>query len=134
VDCSNKSTLASSNSKDNSMKRDTEKKADGVETLTVKVGKKIQIQLKDIPTTGYTWLYEAKPDWIMSMTEPYDYPSKSATPNDSVPPVAGAPSVKTYVIEGLKKGEVNLRFYLVRPWEQNATPAEEKFYLIRVIE
>jgi predicted secreted protein len=126
--------IQSSNSKDSTMKKGMEKKDNEPQILSVKVGKKIKIQLKDISTTGYEWQYEAKPDWIMSMVESYDYPSKSATPTDSTPPVVGASSMKTYIIEGLKKGDVNIRFYLVRPWEQNATPAEEKFYLVHVVD
>lgn len=102
-------------------------------TLKVNVGQSIQIQFEDEPTPDYNWYYEVSQDWVISMTEPYAYPSKSA-PQTGSNPNADDKKTKTFDVKGLKKGTVNIRFYKIHPWEQNKKALEERFYTIEVVE
>lgn len=99
-----------------------------MQTLQVKIGETITLQFQDTPVTDYVWYYYVSEDWVISMTEPYEYPAKSANPVAQ----EQAPNTKTYLIKGLKKGTVSIRFYKILPWEPQSKPITEKFYEIKV--
>jgi hypothetical protein len=98
-----------------------------MKTINLKLGEETIIELQNIPE--YTWFYETKPDWIISMIQEYSLPSKSkGTINNTETNV-----VKTiYKIKTLKKGEVVIRFYAILAWEINPKPFKEVFYTIVV--
>jgi predicted secreted protein len=96
-------------------------------TTKVAVGKTIQIQLEDKPMPDYVWYYHVSEDWVISMTEPYAYPSKGT----GQAPVEDQ-KYKIFDVKGLKKGEVTIRFYKVKPWESTKKPVEEVFYKVEV--
>jgi|GEM_PF-1760435 len=100
-------------------------------TVKVAIGQTTQIQFEDLNVADYTWYYEVSEDWVISMTEPYDYPSKAATQpkNDKT---AGAATQKIYDVKGLKKGTVTIRFYKIRAWEPGGKPKEERYYQVEV--
>lgn len=79
-------------------------------------------------SAGNEWYYEVSKDWIISMTEPYGYPSRSSAT------VEPSSTVKTFLIKGLKKGVVTIRFYLVPLGQTNTTPIQEEFYSIEVMD
>ncbi len=98
-----------------------------MKTINLKLGEETTIELKELE--GYTWYYEVKPDWVISMTEEYDAPYKSASKSD----VADvAKSTKVFKIKTLKKGEASIRFYEIHAWEQKSKPIDEKFYTITI--
>jgi predicted secreted protein len=101
-----------------------------MESVAVKIGQSIQIRFPGNPEPDYTWYYQVSEDWIISMTEPYDYPSKSANPD--APPVPAASKEQVYDVKGLKKGTVTIRFYKIRAWKQDEKPKEERFYKVIV--
>lgn len=96
-------------------------------SVTVPVGQTIQIQWDDQPLADYVWYYHVSEDWIISMTEPYAYPAKSAAPAQ-----AGNVLQKVYDIKGLKKGMVTIRLYKVQPWAAEEKPVQEKYYQVEV--
>lgn len=96
-------------------------------TLKVAVNKAIQIQFEDQEMADYVWYYHVSEDWIISMTEPYDYPSKSAAPSEKTDA-----RFKAYDVKGLKKGAVTIRFYKVKPWASDAKPLDERYYRVEV--
>lgn len=100
---------------------------DSMKTINLKLGEETTIELKELE--GYTWYYEVKPDWVISMTEEYDAPYKSASKSD-VTDVAK--STKVFKIKTLKKGEASIRFYEIHAWEQKSKPIDEKFYTIKI--
>ena len=100
---------------------------DSMKTINLKLGEETTIELKEIE--GYTWYYEVKPDWVISMTEEYDAPYKSATISEATDV---AKSTKVFKIKTLKKGEANIRFYEIHAWEQKSKPLDEKFYMVKI--
>ena len=74
-------------------------------TVKVAIGQTTSIQFEDPNIADYTWYYDVSQDWIISMTEPYDYPSKSAAPPKTKYTVNPA-TQKIFDVKGLKKGGV----------------------------
>ncbi len=98
-----------------------------MKTIKIKLGEEILIGLQNIPE--YTWFYETKPDWIISMTQEYSLPFKSKGTNDHSEVDV---TKTTYQIKTLKKGEVTIRFYAILAWETNPKPVKEILYKIVV--
>ena len=100
---------------------------DSMKTINLKLGEETTIELKELE--GYTWYYEVKPDWVISMTEEYDTPYKSANNSEATDV---AKSTKVFKIKTLKKGEASIRFYEIHAWEQKSKPIDEKFYTVKI--
>ena len=100
---------------------------DSMKTINLKLGEETTIELKELE--GYTWYYEVKPDWVISMTEEYDAPYKSANKSEATDV---AKSTKVFKIKTLKKGEASIRFYEIHAWEQKSKPIDEKFYTVKI--
>lgn len=97
--------------------------------LTVANGDTIQIKLtNNTASTGTSWYYSVSEDWIISMTEQYGYPNKSGASAEN------ATNVNTFLVKGLKKGTVSIRFYLVPTGQTNTQPLQEEFYSVEVTE
>ncbi len=93
--------------------------------INLKLGHKTTIEIQNIPE--YTWYYETKPDWIVSMVQEYSLPFKSNKTSDE-----NQSNSNIYTITPLKKGEVIIRFYAVKAWENDSKPNKEIFYTIVV--
>ena len=100
---------------------------DSMKTINLKLGEETIIQLKELE--GYTWYYEVKPDWIISMTEEYDAPNKSGNKSEATDIDK---STKVFKIKTLKKGEASIRFYEIHAWEQKSKPIDEKLYTVKI--
>jgi hypothetical protein len=91
--------------------------------IKLKIGDETSIELQNIPE--YTWYYETKPDWIISMVEEYSTPFKATGITNEKQAIT-----ITYRIKTLKKGEIIIKFYAIKAWEKDAKPFEEVFYKI----
>ncbi len=100
---------------------------DSMKTINLKLGEDTTIELKELD--GYTWYYEVKPDWVISMTEEYDAPYKSASKSEVTD---FSKSTKVFKIKTLKKGEATIRFYEIKAWEQKSKPIDEQFYTVKI--
>lgn len=101
--------------------------SDRMKTINLKLGEETTIELRI--QEGYTWYYEVKPEWVISMTEEYDAPNKSASKSGATETTK---SSVVFKIKTLKKGEVSIRFYAIHAWEQKSKPVEEQFYTIKI--
>ncbi|MGE5422204.1 MAG: protease inhibitor I42 family protein [Ignavibacteriales bacterium] len=95
------------------------------QTITIKPGETIQVQLVSNPSTGFTWAYVEKPDAaIVSVAESY------YDPNSSTVPLVGAAGKQTWDIKGLKEGAVTLDLMYARPWESVQPAQTFKLYIV----
>jgi hypothetical protein len=100
---------------------------DSMKTISLKLGEETTIQLNILK--DYTWYYEVKPDWVISMTEPYGAPYKGGLTSDNT---EASTDTKIFKIKTLKIGEATIRFYAIKAGEPNSKPIAEKFYTIKI--
>jgi hypothetical protein len=100
---------------------------DSMKTISLKIGEETTIQLEILK--DYTWYYEVKPDWVISMTEPYGAPYKGSSTSDKT---VASTDIKVFKIKTLKTGEATIRFYAIKAGESNSKPIAEKFYTIKI--
>ncbi|MCL2799141.1 MAG: protease inhibitor I42 family protein [Endomicrobia bacterium] len=86
--------------------------------------KKAVISLDGNPTTGYTWTYSQAKDYIVREVST-EYKAKK-------PSAIGKGGTFFFVFEGINKGETELIFEYLRPWETDAKPIETKNYIFEV--
>lgn len=96
--------------------------------LTLRTGETKSILLDEPAEPGYNWYYAVSADWVISMTEPYDYPARSGSPS-----VAEVPKQKVFLVAGLKPGKVSIRFYQMNPAQPNGVNHVEINYAVEVI-
>ncbi|MEQ1746363.1 MAG: protease inhibitor I42 family protein [Saprospiraceae bacterium] len=95
--------------------------------LTIRTGEKVSILLEMPTEPGYNWYYAVSDDWVISMIEPYDYPSKSGNS-----PGTTAMNQKEFRVTGLKPGKVVIRFYQMNPAIPNGVNNSDVQYTVDV--
>ena len=98
-----------------------------MEIKTVHTNESFDFILKGRGAAGYEWQYEVNPKEIVSIAQ------NKTSPQNNTPPIPGSSSDEIFTIKALKKGEVIIRFYLVRTWEdESILPKEEKELKVKV--
>lgn len=95
--------------------------------ILLKTGETVPIQLETPTEPGYNWYYNVSSDWVISMVEPYEYPSKAG--GAEAAPQAGK---KVFQVSGLKPGTVTIGFYQMNPAMGNKRNGEEIVYTVEV--
>jgi predicted secreted protein len=96
-----------------------------VQAITAKVGDIIEIPLKTNASTGFRWeIFLCEEPIIFSILE---------TKWEKIPGLArapGGPSIQTFRLKALSKGETKIAFHHRRPWKKDIR--EEKIILLKV--
>lgn len=94
--------------------------ADDGKTIKAPTGKKIEINLKGNPTTGFEWrMVELKSDVVKADGKGEYVPDKNN------PPRVGSGGTFVFKFITAKPGKATLKFEYLRPWEKGRDPAQK---------
>jgi inhibitor of cysteine peptidase len=94
--------------------------ADNGKTIKAVTGKKMEIQLKGNPTTGFDWrMADLKSDVLKTDGKMTYIPDK----ND--PPRVGSGGIFVFKFVTAKPGKATVKMEYLRPWEKDKAPAEK---------
>jgi inhibitor of cysteine peptidase len=91
--------------------------------IQVEAGKSFEIQLKENPTTGYSWALAQLPEHFYLLSDYY-------RPDQPVKPGSGGTHL-FYFVAMKPKTEGNLIFLQLRPWEP-AEPIAKEIFPVKV--
>ncbi|MCL2484723.1 MAG: protease inhibitor I42 family protein [Endomicrobia bacterium] len=86
--------------------------------------KQAVISLDGNPTTGYSWTYRQTNEGIVREVSS-KYESEQSD-------LMGRGGTFIFVFKGINKGETELIFEYLRPWEEGIKPIETKTYIFKV--
>ncbi len=90
------------------------------QTVTVTPGDRLELRLRENPTTGFRWYVENDQTGVLILENDVSAPQRSG--------VSGAGGMRDLVFKVEKPGHTKLRASYRRSWETQ-TPAEESFEL-----
>lgn len=93
--------------------------AAGGQTLTVVVGRKIEIRLAGNPTTGYSWAVAELTPGPVAQVGKVEY-----VPDKKPAGIVGAGGTNVLAFVGTAPGKANLKLEYRRPWEKDAAAAK----------
>lgn len=89
--------------------------------IEVQKGQEFQIALGSNPTTGYTWRVDFATNLISLIDKKFRPTSK----------LFGAPGTETFTFSTLNKGETEIVFSYLRPWEKEMI--EKKVFQVKIL-
>jgi inhibitor of cysteine peptidase len=98
-------------------------------SMKVRAGQDFTISIKSNPTTGYQWELAGPLD--EKVVEKVSSEYKPDVPGGSSQPIGGG-GVEVWTFRAVGKGGTDIRMKYVRPWERDATPAEERVFEVTV--
>lgn len=88
--------------------------------VALTVGDRLIVTLASNPSTGYSWnLSEISDTGVVQYVSDEDI-----APEQTDPPVVGAPGQEAWTFEALDAGTATISLKYIRPWETDAEPAE----------
>ena len=94
------------------------------------VGERLEVRLGASSGTGYAWRLAGPIPAIMRMTT--GDPAGTVQPLDPAKAMPGGPSWTVFGMDAVSQGDANMRFVLVRPWEQGVSPVRQVDLRVRV--
>jgi inhibitor of cysteine peptidase len=94
--------------------------ADNGTTISLKNGENFTLQLRENPSTGYSWQ--------INLTEGLSILSDNYTQDEAPEGMAGVPGTHSWIIEAVDQGSQQVNGIYKRPWE-NTTGTEDNFTL-----
>ena len=88
-----------------------------------------KIQLKENPTTGYTWKYDIKDKEMIQVVS--DHYKQDELPEGAMC-IVGEGGIHTWEIKGLKEGVTTIKFSNQRGWEGESSSVETKEFIVTV--
>jgi inhibitor of cysteine peptidase len=95
--------------------------ADNGTTISLKNGENFTLQLRENPSTGYSWQ--------LNLTEGLSILSDNYTQDEAPEGMAGVPGTHSWIIEAVDQGSQQVNGIYKRPFE-NITGTEDNFTLI----
>ncbi|MHC6202452.1 protease inhibitor I42 family protein [Breznakiellaceae bacterium SP9] len=87
------------------------------------------VELAGNPTTGYSWTYTMENPGIIAELS-HEYRSNQAA--EAAPQRLGAGGIFSFVFEGLREGQTELRFVYARSWEAPEKAAARAVFTVSV--
>ena len=84
--------------------------------LSVKVGESVEISLKNLNASGYSWKI------VPENPQTVKIEIKKAENEPGEPPVPGESSEEIYLIKAIKPGTETIEFWQIRSWEDDQPP------------
>jgi inhibitor of cysteine peptidase len=84
---------------------------DSSKTIVTRVGQEFTIALDSNPTTGYTWQETHDVVFLSLQEDRYE-------PDEKAEGLVGAGGTQYYRYKAVRKGQVELRLFYLRPWEE----------------
>lgn len=93
---------------------------------TIRSGEKLILKLPSNPSTGYSWFLNNNynKNVVNLVSQKYLSPA-----GDNA---IGSAGTEEFTFVGVAKGQTNITFNYIRPWEKNSIPALTKTYQITV--
>jgi inhibitor of cysteine peptidase len=93
---------------------------DNDKTIKTAMGKKLEIQLKGNPTTGFEWHMAELKSEVLKAEGKMTY-----IPDKFDPPRVGSGGIFVFKFITAKPGKATLKFEYLRSWEKDKAPAEK---------
>jgi len=90
--------------------------------ITSKIGEEIIIVLESNPTTGYQWQVGYDSGRLELASQEFIVPEDSD--------LVGAPGEEIFIFKALERGESDIAFSYLRPWETDTNPEKRLYYKI----
>jgi len=90
--------------------------------VTAQVGEIVQVELKDISSTGFRWQWRSDPAGLVALEGENQRPGEAP----------GAAGVRRFSFRALAVGTTTLEFTLRRPWETTAAAADTRHVQLTV--
>jgi len=97
----------------------TANQTDNGRTIELQVGQSLVLNLGSNPTTGYSWVFDGKSNYILAQEGKPVY-----NPDSTGKGLVGVGGVERWTFRAVRKGRETLRLDYRRPWEQAVEPAE----------
>ncbi len=94
--------------------------ADDGKTIKAAPGKKIEVDLKGNPTTGFEWRMAELKTEVLKADGKGEY-----VPDKFDPPRVGSGGTYVFKFTAAKPGKAALKFEYLRPWEKDKPPAQK---------
>ena len=105
-------------------------KLDKVTSTEARVGDTLRVELKAATGTGYQWIFagcEGDPsDPKAPLAPQFNFRKGEGTVEPLEPGKPGAPAHWVFEFKAANAGTTTMHFMLVRPWEKDAKPADQR--------
>ena len=105
-------------------------KLDKVTSTEARVGDTLRLELKAATGTGYQWVFagcEGDPaDPKAPLSPQFNFRKGEGTVEPLEPGKPGAPAHWVFEFKAANPGSTTMHFILVRPWEKDAKPADQR--------
>lgn len=105
-------------------------KLDKVTSTEARVGDTVRVELKAATGTGYQWVFagcEGDPgDPKAPLSPQFNYRKGEGTVEPLEPGKPGAPAHWVFEFKAANAGSTTMHFILVRPWEKDAKPTDQR--------